>query len=139
MRRLFILVGLALVFVVPAPVAAHDPAKRCTVSVDPGRGGPKDVYRITGRQFPRETNGGSLEVQIAVSRVVHGEDGPRLKLKQLMTAFLIPDVHTWYVDYNVTDEQSATRLRPGHYVVAVETPHQAGCRTTTGFDVRRGG
>ena len=90
MRRLFLLVGLALVFALPAPVAAHTPAKPCSVSVDPGRGRPRDVYRITGRHLPHETNGGSLEVQLAISRVVFGEHGPRLKLQQILIAFLIP-------------------------------------------------
>jgi len=91
MRRPFVLIGLALVFALPAPAAAHVPTKRCAISVDPGRGGPRDVYRITGRHFPLDKNG------------------------------------------------EVSRLQPGHYVVAAQTPHQKGCHTVSGFDVIRGG
>jgi len=139
MRRLFVLIGLALVFALPAPAAAHVPTKGCAISVDPGRGGPRDTYRITGRHFPLAKNGGSLEVRIDVSRVVFGENGPRLEGKTIFFAFLIPGVHTFYIDYNESIEGEVSRLRPGHYVVAAQTPHQKGCHTVSGFDVVRGG
>lgn len=139
MRRLFILTALVVAMAIPSPAAAHEPTRRCSVSVDPGRGGPRDVYRITGRNMPLEENGGSLEVQIDISRVVFDDEGQRLELQTIFVAFLVPNIHRFYVDYNEQDEESTSRLRPGHYVVAMETPHQKGCRSVTGFDVVRGG
>lgn len=136
MRRLFLLVGLLAAFALPAPAAAHTPSQRCSVSVDPGRAGPRDSYRITGRHFPLPESWPSLEVQIDIMRVVFDENGERLELKSILWLSLIPGGHTFYVDYPDQTE-GATRLQPGHYVVGVETPHQKGCRTVTGFDVTR--
>lgn len=139
MRRLFMLVALVLVFALPAPASAHTPARRCSFSVDPGRAGPHAVYRITGRHMPEDKNGGSLEVQVDILKVVFDESGERLELKSLFWVFLLPGIHTFYFDYNEQIEGAPSRLAPGHYVVAAETPHQKGCRTVTGFDVVRGG
>lgn len=138
MRRLFLLAALLLAVALPAPASAHTPSHRCSVSVDPGRGGPRDIYRITGHHFPLRDGGGSLEVQIDISRVVFDDQGQHLQLKTVLFLALVPDVHTFYVDYN-DQVESASRLQPGHYVVAAEAAHQKGCRTVTGFDVVRGG
>jgi hypothetical protein len=140
MRRLALVMAvIAAALLPPAAASAHTISKPCDISVMPGRGGPRDVYRIMGRNFPEEKNGGSLEVQIHVSRVVYTADGPSLKMKTLYFVFLIPNIHAFYVDFNAPMEGESNRLKPGHYVVAAETPHQRGCHTTTGFDVRRGG
>ncbi len=138
MRRLFLLAALLLAVALPVPASAHTPSQKCSVSVDPGRGGPRDTYRITGKHFPLNQNGGSLEVQIDVMRVVFDNAGERLELKSIMWVSLIPGIHTFYVDYN-DQVESPSKLQPGHYVVAAEAAHQKGCRTVTGFDVVRGG
>ncbi len=136
MRRLFVLVGLLAALALPAPTAAHVPTRPCSVSVDPSRGSRSDVYRITGKHFPLPDSGPSLEVQIDIMRVAFDDNGERLEIKSIMWLSLIPGGHAFYVDYPDQSE-GATRLQPGHYVVGVETPHQKGCRTVTGFDVVR--
>ncbi|MDL2335740.1 MAG: hypothetical protein QFC55_06900 [Chloroflexota bacterium] len=136
MRRLFVLIGLLAALALPAPAAAHVPTHPCSVSVDPSRGSRSDVYRITGTHFPLPVSGPSLEVQIDIMRVVFDDNGERLEIKSIMWLSLIPGGHTFYVDYP-DQAEGATRLKPGHYVVGVETPHQKGCRTVTGFDVVR--
>ena len=138
MRRIFVLAGLFVAIALPSPVSAHEATRRCVVSVDPGRGGPHDTFRITGRHFPLEKNGGSLEVQIEVSRVVFTDVGTGLEGKQIFILSLIPGVHRFYVDINQQIEGQNTGLKPGHYVVAAQTSHQKGCRTAAGFDVVRG-
>jgi hypothetical protein len=92
------------------------------------------VYRVTGRHFPLATSGFSLEVRLDVYRV--GVSGARLNLKTTYFATLMPGVHRFYVDFNSPTE-ARPPLKPGHYVVVAQTPHQPGCRTATGFDVSR--
>lgn len=136
MRRLLVLAGLFLLFALPAPVAAHAPSRPCSASVSPKVGGPSTTFRISGKHFPLAENGGSLEVQIDIMRVVFDDDGERLELQSVMWLSLIPEIHKFYVDYPDPFGE-ATKLEPGHYVVGVESAHQAGCRTVAGFDVVR--
>jgi hypothetical protein len=79
-------------------------------------------------------------VRIDVSRVRFDHHGsPYLEGQQIMILFLIPTTHRFYVDFNASEPGGdQPRLKPGHYVVAAQTPHQPGCRTVSGFDVRRG-
>jgi hypothetical protein len=146
MRRLFVLLGLALVFALPATAAAHAPTKRCSISVDPGSGGPRDVYRITGRHFPLPEEGLSLRVRIHIFRVVIDEPGvdglPKvsLKLKHLSEGAMVPGGHYWRIDFSALEYfPENPRLRPGHYLVTAQALEQAGCRTSTSFHVVRGG
>lgn len=139
MRRLLVLTAIVLAVALPAPTAAHTPSRPCSISVDPGRGGPRDVYRITGKHFPMDKNGGSLEVQVDIMRVIFDDNGERLELQSVFTLALVPGIHTFYFDYNDQVEGAPSRLRPGHYVVGAEASHQQRCRTVSGFDVVRGG
>ena len=142
MHRLFaILAVLLVVLLAPAAASAHEISRRCVISVDPGSGGPRDTYRITGRHFPHANNGGGLEVRIDISRVRFDQQGSTyLEGQQILILFLIPTTHRFYVDFNAGDPGSSQpRLKPGHYVVAAQTPHQQGCRSVSGFDVRRPG
>jgi hypothetical protein len=136
-----LLVALFVLMLAPGAASAHEISRKCVISVDPGSGGPRDTYRITGRHFPHATNGGGLEVRIDVSRVRYDHHGsPYLEGQQILILFLIPSTHRFYVDYNAPEPGAEQpRLKPGHYVVAAQTPHQPGCRSVTGFDVRRGG
>ncbi|HUR16290.1 MAG TPA: hypothetical protein VMZ33_03300 [Candidatus Limnocylindrales bacterium] len=142
MRRLIpALVVLLVLLLAPAAVSAHEISRSCVISVEPGTGGTRDIYRITGRHFPHEVNGGGLEVRIDVSRVVFDHHGSsHLEMKQILILFLIPTTHRFYVDFNAPEPGAVQPwLKPGHYVVAAQTPHQPGCRTVSGFDVRRFG
>ena len=141
MHRLVAVLAVLLVgLLAPAAASAHEISRRCVISVDPGTGGPRDTYRITGRHFPHADNGGGLEVRIDISRVRFDHHGsPYLEGKQILILFLIPNTHRFYVDFIGSDPGGAQgRLQPGHYVVAAQTPHQPGCKSVAGFQVRRG-
>jgi hypothetical protein len=131
MRRLAALLSLATLFsLAPAPVAAA--ARSCRVEVTPSRGQGTTTYRISGKHFPSTVDGSPLEVQIDVTRISLRDPNPEHAI--FMWLWLIPGGHQFYVDYS-TEANGQAPLKPGRYLVAVETPHQAGCHTHAVFAV----
>jgi hypothetical protein len=127
MRRLFVLVALLSLLIIPAPVAGA--SNRCSIDVTPEVGTSTTTYRITGTDFPVLPPGRSLEVRIDI-RLLGTRSGSILLL------FLIPGVTEFYVDLNQAPEgEPGETLEPGRYLVRAETPHVRGCHTIDRFVV----
>lgn len=145
MRRISLLLCLvSILVVIPSSVsaasstaasstaAAASAAGTCSVRVVPPSGNGKTVFRIKGKHFPAAADGGALEVEIDITHPTRRDSDP--SPMTIMWLWLIPGGHRFYVDYN--DPSAGNQpLAPGRYLVYVETPHQAGCRTVATFTV----
>ena len=117
MRRVLMLLTLVAALVAPATVAAA-PA-RCSVSITPSAGSPTDVYRILVTNVPSDPDV-SVEADVWVKNAA-------ARTGSIYFAFLVPGVTEFYIDHNAPIEgEEAQPLKPGRYMVTVETPHITG-------------
>ena len=128
MRR-FIPLLAALLILGALPGVAAAASDKCSIEATPAAGGPTDVFRITGSNFPVDPNGGGIEVRIDIKRL-----GTRSG--SIYFLFLIPGTTEFYVDLNqAAPGEPVEPVEPGRYLVLAQTAHLAGCHAVDMFVV----
>lgn len=128
MRR-FIPVLAALLILGALPGVTAAAVEKCSIEVTPASGGPTDLYRIAGSNFPVDPNGGGIEVRIDVKHL-----GTRSG--SIYFLFLVPGATEFYLDLNrIGPGEPVEPMEPGRYLVLAETAHMIGCRDMDMFVV----